>query len=278
MSRGHCCEATLPSDLPTAVPAVDPGIRRSAHDAVVTITIDRPHLRNSLDRASVLALVEAFEASTAARCVVLRATGSSFCSGGDLPHLERLAGRPHEIRGSIEGFFQRLIRTIRAHPAPVIARVQGPAVGAGADLALACDLRVASTDAWLREPWIELGLISALGAPINLGTAGGPGFALDVLLSGRRVAAEEALARGVFQRAVAPDALDAELDALVTRVAAMDPEGVRAMKQLVNLTFGDDVDRALRAGLDHQERLMRSPDFVVRVRAILAGISRRTRT
>jgi enoyl-CoA hydratase/carnithine racemase len=265
----------LASEQPATAGVADPGVGWVDEDGIVSITIDRAHLRNSLDRASVLALIGAFEANTAARCIILRSAGTSFCSGGDLPHLERLASRPDEIRASIEGSFQRLMRTIRAHPAPVIARVQGPAVGAGADLALACDLRVASADAWLREPWIELGLISALGAPINLGAAGGPGFALDVLLSGRKVPADEGLARGLFQRVVAPDDLDAEVSELATRVAAMDPEGVRAMKELVNLTFGEDFDLALRAGVDHQERLMRSPEFAVRVRAILNRISRR---
>jgi 2-(1,2-epoxy-1,2-dihydrophenyl)acetyl-CoA isomerase len=253
----------------------DPGIRCADDGGVVSITIDRPAVRNSLDRASVMALIAAFDAQDDANCIVLRSVGSSFCSGGDLPHLERLAARPDEIRGSIEGSFQRLMRTIRAHPAPVIARVQGPAVGAGADLALACDLRVASTQAWLREPWIELGVISALGASANLFAAGGPGFALDVLLSGRKVPADEALARGIFQRVVAPDDLDAEVQTLVTRIAELDRDGVRAMKRLVKQVDDDDFDSALRAGVDHQERLMRSPQFASRVRSILDSISRR---
>jgi enoyl-CoA hydratase/carnithine racemase len=241
------------------------GVRWADDEGVVTVTIDRADIRNSLDRPSVLALIEAFEASGNARCIVLASAGTSFCSGGDLPHLERLALRPDEIRGSIEGSFQRLMRAIRGHPVPVIARIQGPAVGAGADLALACDLRVASTEAWLREPWIELGLVSALGAPVN--------FALDVLLSGRKVGADEGLARGLFQRVVAPADLDAEVSALAARIAALDPDGVRSMKELVTMTFGQAFDRALRSGVDHQERLMRSPDFIVRVRAILDRIS-----
>lgn len=250
------------------------GVRWADDEGVARVTIDRADVRNSLDRPSVLALIEALEASRNARCVVLASTGPSFCSGGDLPHLERLAARPDEIRGSIEGSFQRLMRTIRAHPVPVIARIQGPAVGAGADLALACDLRVASTEAWLREPWIELGLISALGAPVNLALGGGPGFALDVLLSGRKVSADEGLACGLFQRVTAPGGLDAEVDELAARVAALEPDGVRSMKALVNMTYDAAFDLALRSGVDHQERLMRSPEFVVRVRAILHRISR----
>jgi enoyl-CoA hydratase/carnithine racemase len=253
------------------------GVRWADDEGVVTVTIDRADVRNSLDRPSVLALIEAFEASGNARCIVLASAGTSFCSGGDLPHLERLAARPDEIRGSIEGSFQRLMRAIRGHPVPVIARIQGPAVGAGADLALACDLRVASTEAWLREPWIELGLVSALGAPVNLALGGGPGFALDVLLSGRKVGADEGLARGLFQRVVAPGDLDAEVGALAARIAALDPGGVRSMKELVTMTYDRAFDRALRSGVDHQERLMRSPEFVVRVRAILDRISRGAR-
>ena len=92
------------------------GVRWAADEGVVTVTIDRADVRNSLDRPSVLALIEAFEASRNARCIVLASAGTSFCSGGDLPHLERLAARPDEIRGSIEGSFQRLMRAIRGHP------------------------------------------------------------------------------------------------------------------------------------------------------------------
>jgi 2-(1,2-epoxy-1,2-dihydrophenyl)acetyl-CoA isomerase len=258
--------------------APDPGsgISWSEDSGIATVTIDRTDMRNSLNRPSVLALIEAFEKTADARCVVLRSTGTSFCSGGDLPHLEKLAARPDEIRDSIEGSFQRMMRTIREHPAPVIARVQGPAVGAGADLALNCDVLIASSDAWLRESWIDLGVISALGASINLSAAGGPGFALDVLLSGRKVLADEALARGLFQRVTAPDELDGEVRALAERVAGLDTGGVRAMKQLVRLVHDEDFDVALRAGVDHQERLMRAPEFAVRVRTILDSISRRS--
>jgi 2-(1,2-epoxy-1,2-dihydrophenyl)acetyl-CoA isomerase len=245
-------------------------------DGVVAIRIDRQDVRNSLDRASVMALIAEFEGvSQSVRCVVLRSEGTTFCSGGDLPHLERLASRPDEIRGSIEGSFQRLMRTIRRLPVPVIARVQGPAVGAGADLALACDLRLASDTAYLKESWIELGVISALGAPATLTAAGGPGFALDVLLSARQVGAQECFSRGLFQRVVPPDDLDSEVDGLASLIASRDPAAVRAMKELVAATFADGYEAILEAGLDRQEALMHSPDFAGRVRAILNRIARR---
>jgi enoyl-CoA hydratase/carnithine racemase len=253
------------------------GIRRTVDAAgIVTIAIERAAMRNSLDRVSVAALTKAFEASADARCVILRSDGSSFCSGGDLPHLVRLSAEPDTIRGSIEGSFQRLIRTIRRTPVPVIARVQGAAVGAGADLALACDLRVASASAWLREAWIDLGLVSALGAPATLSSAGGPGFALDVLLSGRKLDAAECLAVGLFQRVVGVDELDAEVDSVASVIAARDPQAVRAMKELVAGTFGEAFENSLRGGLDRQERLMRSEQFVVRVRDILHRITSRS--
>src|SRR5271167_3239819 len=131
-----------------------PGLDVTSSEAggILTITLDRQAQRNSLDRQSVFSLLAEFTSlSDTARCVVLRSEGAAFCSGGDLPHLERLARQPEEIRGSIEGSFQQLIRTIRACPVPVIARIQGAAVGAGADVALACDMRVASSDAFIKE-------------------------------------------------------------------------------------------------------------------------------
>jgi enoyl-CoA hydratase/carnithine racemase len=158
---------------------------------------------------------------------------------------------------------------------PVIARVQGAAVGAGADVALVCDLRIASEEAYLKESWIELGVISALGAPVSLAFTGGPGFALDVLLSARKVSSEECLTRGLFQRVVPSDRLDQEVTDLAALIASRDPAGVHAMKELVAKTFDDAVELALRAGLDRQERLMRSPEFAARVRVMLARIRKR---
>ena len=252
--------------------AEDHGIRHSMTDRVATIVIDRADIRNSLDTDSVEVLVEAFGASQSASCIVLRSEGSSFCSGGNLQHLAKLGNRPDEIRSSIESGFQKLVRTIRDSAIPVIVRVQGPAVGAGADIALACDLRVASEEAWIQEAWINLGLVSALGAPVNLTMSGGPGFALDMLLSARKVDAQECLRLGLFQRVVPLDQLDEELDSVVTSVVEKDRDAVIAMKELVASTYRASFESGLHEGLDFQEQLMRSSAFIERVGGILDRI------
>jgi enoyl-CoA hydratase/carnithine racemase len=98
-----------------------------------------------------------------------------------------------------------------------------------------------------------------------------------VLLSGRKVPADECLAHGLFQRVVARDELDSEVQSLAARIAGLDPDGVRAMKQLVRLVHDDDFSIALSAGVDHQERLMSAPEFAARVRTILDSISTRAK-
>ena len=113
---------------------------------VAVVTIQRPERRNALDSATATAVRNAVdEASSEARVIVLTGSGGAFCAGGDLEELQRWSDSPHEeIEEGLYRSFQGMIRSIRASAAVVIAAVDGAAVGAGMDLALACDLRIAS--------------------------------------------------------------------------------------------------------------------------------------
>src|SRR5262249_56467597 len=101
----------------------------------------------------------------------------------------------------------------------VVGRLHGPAIGAGADLALACDIRVASTAAWIQEAWIRLGLVPALGGGFVLPSLLGASGALEAILTARRIPADECLRTGIFQRLVPPDRLDAEVASLTASIA-----------------------------------------------------------
>lgn len=203
-----------------------------------------------------------------ARVVVLATEGKVFCSGADLALLEPYGDpdRLEDVKEQIYSAFQALVRAIIDCPVPVVARMQGPALGAGADLALACDLRVASTRAWLEESWIRLGTISALGGAAALVRTVGPGTALDMLLTARRLTAEEALAAHVYQRVVEPERLDDELAEVVDAIVRADPEAVRSMKSLVRGdTVMTGVDDALERGLGLQGPLIARHEFAERV-------------
>jgi 2-(1,2-epoxy-1,2-dihydrophenyl)acetyl-CoA isomerase len=197
------------------------------------------------------------------RCVVISSEGTVFCAGIDLKLVRPLLGRPDTpelLRTQIYGNVQELIRSIWACPVPVIACLQGPALGVGADMALACDIRIASESASLEETWIHLGAISALGGAFVLRNLIGRGRALDVLLTGARLDARTCFELGIFEKVVAHSELDEAVDSYTEMVSDRDPEAVRATVDLVrDQELRDSVDRALENALEHQLRLMTRP-------------------
>jgi 2-(1,2-epoxy-1,2-dihydrophenyl)acetyl-CoA isomerase len=246
-------------------------VRTKREAGVLTITFGDPELANAITWDLAREIVSVLNAVDEDRVVVLASEGKVFCSGADLALLQPY-GHPtklHEVRENIYSAFQALVRAIWECPVPVIARLQGPALGAGADLALACDLRVASTRSWLEESWIKLGTISALGGAAALTRAVGSGTALDLLLTARRLSALEALAGHVFQRVVEPDQLDAEVQSVTDAIVVADPEAVRSMKSLVrqdpSVSSSED---ALVRGLALQGPLIAREEFAQRVAAI----------
>ncbi|GAA1007951.1 enoyl-CoA hydratase [Acrocarpospora pleiomorpha] len=247
-------------------------------DGVVTITLDRPGAGNGLNLELARAVAETVRGAGHARCIVLRSTGPVFCAGADLAMLEGL-GAPEQaeaVRTYVYDGFQGMILAIATSPVPVVARLQGPALGAGADLALACDIRVASDRAWIEESWIRIGTISALGGAHTLPAIVGRGDALDMLLTARRLTASECLQRGVFQRLVPEEQLDAEVGRVVRSIAAHDADAVQAVKRLV---CGGDVETALRAALaaalEEQVPLIARTEFADRVRDVRARLARK---
>lgn len=246
-------------------------VRVSRADGVLTITFGQPEQANALTWDLARDVVAALEDLDDDRVVVLATEGRVFCSGADLELLEPYGhpDRLSQVRENIYSAFQALVRAIAECPVPVVARVQGPALGAGADLALACDLRVATTKAWLEESWIRLGTISALGGAATLVRSLGPATALDLLLTARRLTPQEALAAHVYQRVVEPDDLDAELASVASAIASADPQAVRSMKALVRFDpVVSSIDDVLTHGLALQGPLIARTEFADRVAAI----------
>lgn len=248
-----------------------------AIDGLARVRICRSRRGNSLTPDVARDLGAAIEhAGSSARCVVLESEGGIFCAGADLEFLLGLEGSTTEhVEQVVYECFQGMIRAICQCPVPVVARLQGGAAGAGADLLLACDLVVASDRAWIQESWIEIGATSALAGAHHLTRSVGRVRALDLLLSSRRIGAHEALALGLVNRVVHPGQLDEAVADLCATVLERDPEAVRAMKALVRVGDQRSRDSALSVGARLQSALLPRPQVHARVERIRDGLAMR---
>ncbi len=201
------------------------------------------------------------------RAVILCGAGKDFCAGTDIVELEGMdetAARRKAERG------QEVCDRIELCGTPVIAAVQGAAAGGGCELALACHLRIASTDARFSLPEARLGVIPAYGGTQRLARAVGSGRALSAMLAGEELSAEEALRLGLVNRVVEPDRLLAEAEALAQSVidnAA--PLAVRACLQAVTRGARLPLDEALRLEAELFARLFATADVREGTRAFL---------
>jgi enoyl-CoA hydratase/carnithine racemase len=235
--------------------------RRS--DDLCVVAINRPERRNALDAATARAVAEAIRTEGAShRVLVLTGEGRSFCAGGDLDEIRRWSERSSgEIGETLYETFQEMIRAIRATDAIVIAAIPGAAVGAGMDLALACDLRLASTSARLGQVWVRLGLIPGTGGAYLTQALVGPGRAADLLLTGRLVDASEALELGLVNRLSEPHQLMSETDTYAAQILAHPKHGVVANKRAYIAATEASVEAALRHAAEEQPKRFLSEEF-----------------
>jgi enoyl-CoA hydratase/carnithine racemase len=230
---------------------------------VATVVLNRPERRNALTIPMARAVAEALEAAaTSARAIVLTGAGPAFCAGGDLDELRLLAARPEsEIAEGLYGAFQKLVRTVRRVPVPVIAAVNGHAMGAGMDLALACDLRVASPEARLGQVWVRLGLIPGTGGAFWTAALAGPARAAELVLTGEPVDAQTALGWGLVNEVVPPDSVVSRAREWGERIASLPPEAVAANKRALDEAMAPGYDAALAHALRVQPGLFGGPTF-----------------
>lgn len=228
---------------------------------VATLIMNRPKTKNALDPELLDALgagLSEVAADESVRAVVLTGAGDAFCSGADLKgalgDLEAGADLGPRIAK-----FHALIRVIVAAPKPFIAAVRGPAVGFGADLALACDLRVLAEDAYIQEKFVAIGLMPDGGGSFWLPRLVGLGRALEFLLLGTRIDAPLALSLGLANR-VADDER-AEAHTLATMLAAGPPLALAAIKAAVRDSANSAIDAALEREKRGQTALLASQDF-----------------
>jgi 2-(1,2-epoxy-1,2-dihydrophenyl)acetyl-CoA isomerase len=231
------------------------------------ITLDRPERRNGLEPGVLEAATRALHEHGDARAVVFTGRGGAFSSGADLRYAMENAG---ELMADLDGHlgrFQALVRAVIACPVPVIAAVDGAAYGFGCDLALACDLRVASTRAYFQEGFVRIGLIPDGGGTWMLPRLVGLSKALELTLLGERIDAEEARRLGLVVKVVAPEALDAEAGALAERLASGPPIALRHLKRLMHDSLAKPFAEAFREEGGAQLECLRSEDFLEGVTA-----------
>jgi len=214
---------------------------------VRTLTIDRAAARNALDRATLDELEAALAAARApeVRVVVLRGAGTqAFSAGADLKEL--LAYQTLEDRRRHFDGVARVIRAMHDLAAPVVARVQGFALAGGCGLAVAADFTIAGESAVFGLPEIGIGLLPmVVSAPI-LRATGSRKVVLDLVLTGRRVGADEARALGLATRVVPDERLDAEVDALAAQLASLSPAALRLGKEAIYTMAEMEYGAALR--------------------------------
>jgi enoyl-CoA hydratase/carnithine racemase len=233
------------------------------HGAVALLKMNRPAALNALDAELVAELSRALERATtdaAVRCIVLTGTGGAFCSGADLKEALRDLDAGAALGDRLTAF-QHNVRLIAAADKPVIAAVDGAAVGFGADLALACDLRLLSERGYLQEKFVGIGLMPDGGGTFHLARLVGLGRALELLLLGERVEATRAVELGLAYQVVPAERLVGEALALAERLADGPPLALAAIKHAARASLDGTLDAALRREAEGQTKLLQSADL-----------------
>jgi enoyl-CoA hydratase/carnithine racemase len=218
-------------------------------DGVVLLTLDQPDQRNAMSApmtASWVATMAELAADRGVRAVVVTGAGSAFCSGGDTSWI---AGEPDatvdDLRERMLPFYRAWLSILQLE-VPTIAAVNGPAIGAGLCLALACDLRYAATGARLGAPFVRLGMHPGMGATWLLPDVVGPSAARDLLLTGRTVDADEALRLGLVSRVIEQDGFLDEVLATAAGIARSAPVASRLTTRALRTGGPADLEAALQ--------------------------------
>jgi methylglutaconyl-CoA hydratase len=238
-------------------------LRSALAGGVLTLTLDRPEKRNALSLGLVEALHAALELAdidSEARVVVLRGAGKDFCAGADLDELLASADLTLAENEATALRLGALFGRMRALPKPVIAVVHGRALAGGAGLVAACDIAVAGAGAQLGYPEIQRGFVPAMVMTL-LRRAAGEKAALDLVLTGRLLGAEEARAIGLVSRVVPEAELDREAAALAGTLAAASPSALALTKQLFYQLDGRSVDDGVALGARINALARQTPGF-----------------
>ena len=239
-------------------------IRTETDNHITTITLDRPEKLNAFAgtmREDLLAALRAAESDAACRVVVITGAGRAFCAGGDVEYMSGL-----QKNGDVDAFRKLLdagrdiVTTIAEMPKPVIASVNGVAAGAGCNLALACDYRIASETAKLGETFVRIGIHPDWGGTWFLPRLVGPSRALELLTTGRMVDAAEALSIGMVDRVVPLAELPLQTTNLASAIAQGPPLAIADIKRALTASRTNTLRAQVELESEHQIRAFLSSD------------------
>jgi len=245
----------------------------SNHAAVRTFTLNRPQALNSFTAAlhrELLAGLDAAAADASVRCVVLTGAGRGFCAGQDLND-EGMGqdGSPADVEGVVERHYKPLALRIRRMPVPVIAMVNGVAAGAGANIALGCDMVIAAKSASFIQAFSKIGLVPDGGGTWLLPRLVGRARAIGLAMTGDKLPAADAAAMGMIWQCVDDAALLGTTMALAQRLAGLSARALAATRQALDDAGGMDFEAALGLEARLQGAMSRGHDFAEGVAAFL---------
>lgn len=247
---------------------MDDSLLVARRDGVMVLTLNRPDRLNAMTAGMHAALAEALAAAEAdreTRVILLRGAGRGFCAGQDLAEVA-----PNQDLGeTLETRFNPLLRAIRALPVPVVCAVHGVAAGAGANVALACDIVLAAQSARFVQSFVRIGLIPDAGGTYSLPRLAGDARARGMALLGDPVPAPLAEAWGLIWRAVPDDELMPEAERIAAQLAAQPAQAMALTKRALNASAGNTLDQQLDLERDLQREAGASADFREGVAAFL---------
>ncbi|MEF8779503.1 MAG: enoyl-CoA hydratase-related protein [Haloferacaceae archaeon] len=242
---------------------------------VVRLVLDDPDRRNALSRELADGLVAAIDAieGTDARCVVLEGTGPAFCAGGDVAAMRELRKSDAPLEAAVRHVIRNTARCIRRTAEcefPTVARIHGPAIGAGAALALSCDVQLAHEDARLGFGFRRVGLSIDSGVSYFLPRFVGDNVARELVFTGEPVPAARAEELGLVNHAYPAEAFDGAVEEFLTRIATGPPVALRASKRLLRGGGRGSLEAAIEREAEAQAAALASEDHAEGVEAFLA--------
>ncbi len=247
-------------------------IEKNEH--IEKITLNRPDALNALNEKmgeELNAALKEADKDEKTRCLVLTGAGRAFCAGEDVAGLkERYGGGSQPSLGDhLRKKYHPLIMRIRGMEKPIIGRINGIAAGSGASIALACDIRIASEEAGLKQAFIGVGLVPDSGSSYFLTRLIGPGRALELIMTGRTMGSKEAEALGLFHKVVPSSGLDSAVDQLAQQLSSGPTKALGLSKRIVNKVSGLDLSDAMEYEAHNQDIAGRTSDHLEAVRAFL---------
>jgi len=260
-----------------ATTEVEQHVKVETEGGVGWIRLNRPEKMNAIGAVTRRQLGDAIkqvERDESVRVVVLTGSGRAFCSGADVTEMAQSGDggmrTPEDVGNVLRNEYMPMLTRLRTMPKPVIAAMNGPAVGIGASYALACDIRIATPEAYILEAFVNIGLAPDGGVSWLLPRLVGTGIAYEMFFSGKPLQAADAHRLGVINRLVPADRLEAEVRELASQLSTQPTQAMAAAKRAVNHALESSYEEALEFESYLQEAQAASPEFAEGVQAFLA--------